>query len=902
MKFKPSLVFATSFLLGACPLVHAQTTPPGPTSYTKKVHTPAPELEVPRGSIWAYSPNEWLRNKDLPQYKEFEAWVNVGARTDGPTPGPDDPPPGTWSYYSKPFRGVYGPVWDFTMSGLDWLGATETRTGTFGIYTDGHAPGAGEAFQSFWEGNLNASVGANWKNGDPVYNPAKYTWSGIGDVKLYVPSNSTAAEREVRTFEGSTASKDFHIDFGDTSPESLQNFPQTTAVNAVISDPNHPEKPPIGPMSAVVTWHIRPVTLYRLKIKYEIYEDGVPIDISQQIYDIVNAKTQVVKTGAQLTKEAINALYIQPAEGLITGPLMAAGFHGIANVVKAGATWFSKVAEDIRIAKAAELGVDASRISVNYTVTVERVSNAGTVTRDAAAADSAATSAEATSAFAKAASARQDAANALSKLDETIVVAEQQEQALRQAGKVSEADAIHNQITSMKAARSQAASDLADGNSSFQSAQDALPTLAQISPTLAQGARKGNYYAKIGDASNLARTIGEGIDDSGGYAKLALAGALDAAASGEEASRILRAAGFNDAQIAAATNALKTLAQNKIPNADSAQTSGRTLYSRNTNQIVRVGVAGRQCFTAGTLVSTEKGLECIERLKTGDLVWSRNEATGRTELKPIVRLFQHQSPATLLLTFSNGERIETTKTHPFYVESQGFVPAGELGIGTSIVTRAGPAVQLVSSQIVSTAQTVFNFEVKDFHTYFVGKSQIWVHNQCVTFDDNFFSHVLGQGVRINGRIHVYSAKMDKHGNVNGGIKGVHNYSWLKQFYFPVVNVLSDVEFSPGFRRVIYDGTPIYSPDGKLITGYDHTLACTKTCFDPNIISANKYIDMVIESAIEANAAGRYRPNPDGTFANNVMVGYAKSPANGQMIKFEIILNPAKQIVTAYPVP
>ncbi len=43
--------------------------------------------------------------------------------------------------------------------------------------------------------------------------------------------------------------------------------------------------------------------------------------------------------------------------------------------------------------------------------------------------------------------------------------------------------------------------------------------------------------------------------------------------------------------------------------------------------------------------------------------------------------------ATLVLHFNGGQKIETTDEHPFYVESKGFVPAKELGIGTSIVTR-----------------------------------------------------------------------------------------------------------------------------------------------------------------------------------------------------------------------
>src|SRR5687767_14249939 len=80
--------------------------------------------------------------------------------------------------------------------------------------------------------------------------------------------------------------------------------------------------------------------------------------------------------------------------------------------------------------------------------------------------------------------------------------------------------------------------------------------------------------------------------------------------------------------------------------------------------------------------------------------------------------------------FEGGERIETTHEHPFYVEGKGFVPVGELGIGTSIVTRAGPAIELVKVERKDAPATVYNFEVEEFHTYFVGDLALWVHNDC----------------------------------------------------------------------------------------------------------------------------------------------------------------------------
>ena len=62
----------------------------------------------------------------------------------------------------------------------------------------------------------------------------------------------------------------------------------------------------------------------------------------------------------------------------------------------------------------------------------------------------------------------------------------------------------------------------------------------------------------------------------------------------------------------------------------------------------------------------------------------------------------------------------------------GFVPAGALAIGNSIVTRAGPALVVKAVKWNHRAQgyDVYNFVVEDDHTYFVGKAHggAWVHN------------------------------------------------------------------------------------------------------------------------------------------------------------------------------
>ena len=142
------------------------------------------------------------------------------------------------------------------------------------------------------------------------------------------------------------------------------------------------------------------------------------------------------------------------------------------------------------------------------------------------------------------------------------------------------------------------------------------------------------------------------------------------------------------------------------------------------------------CFVAGTPVQMTDGTtKPIEQIKIGDYVQSRDPNTGVTTAKQVTQTSAHTADATLTLTFSNGEAIQTTPTHPFYVLGRGFVQANQLGIGTSIVTRAGPAATLTARTNHTGSVRVYNFEVADFHTYFVGKSDggLWVHNSggCV---------------------------------------------------------------------------------------------------------------------------------------------------------------------------
>ena len=78
------------------------------------------------------------------------------------------------------------------------------------------------------------------------------------------------------------------------------------------------------------------------------------------------------------------------------------------------------------------------------------------------------------------------------------------------------------------------------------------------------------------------------------------------------------------------------------------------------------------------------------------------------------------------------ETIDSTPKHPFYVEGLGWVEASSLHAGMTIWFANGTkgTVEDISNEGLEEPVTVYNFEVADFHTYFIGECGTLVHNDC----------------------------------------------------------------------------------------------------------------------------------------------------------------------------
>ena len=136
------------------------------------------------------------------------------------------------------------------------------------------------------------------------------------------------------------------------------------------------------------------------------------------------------------------------------------------------------------------------------------------------------------------------------------------------------------------------------------------------------------------------------------------------------------------------------------------------------------------CFTGDTEVYTSDGLVYIEDVQVGDSVWAYNSETGETELKEVLNVWVKETDEILHLETSDGGTIDTTANHPFYVDGKGWVAAGDLVVGDTLVTVDGDEVEVTDLQLEKLAEPilVYNLEVEDFHTYFVSEYGVLVHN------------------------------------------------------------------------------------------------------------------------------------------------------------------------------
>ena len=92
---------------------------------------------------------------------------------------------------------------------------------------------------------------------------------------------------------------------------------------------------------------------------------------------------------------------------------------------------------------------------------------------------------------------------------------------------------------------------------------------------------------------------------------------------------------------------------------------------------------------------------------------------------------------------------------------EGFVEAEDLKISDKLLLSSGKRVIIEKLEVetVETAETTYNFEVADFHTYYISESNVLVHNDCVK-KWNGKDRVIEEDIVGSGKYGTYEITFD----------------------------------------------------------------------------------------------------------------------------------------------
>ena len=137
------------------------------------------------------------------------------------------------------------------------------------------------------------------------------------------------------------------------------------------------------------------------------------------------------------------------------------------------------------------------------------------------------------------------------------------------------------------------------------------------------------------------------------------------------------------------------------------------------------------CFVAGTAVLTTLGKKAIETIQVGDTIPCVDHITGETAVKRVVSTSVNKVDKLVELEIG-GEVIRCTDTHPVQVKDKGWVKAEKLQPGDLVYDKDWNTtpVERIGIILLPEPVEVYNFEVEDCHTYYVGNGNWLVHNVC----------------------------------------------------------------------------------------------------------------------------------------------------------------------------
>ncbi|MBL4661912.1 MAG: hypothetical protein JKY19_16250 [Alcanivoracaceae bacterium] len=215
------------------------------------------------------------------------------------------------------------------------------------------------------------------------------------------------------------------------------------------------------------------------------------------------------------------------------------------------------------------------------------------------------------------------------------------------------------------------------------------------------------------------------------------------------------------------------------------------------------------CLVADTQVLTENGLQNIQDIQIGDTVWAKDPLTGLSDWKPVTSLFTNipKPIYSIELQVEGGkvQVIESTDDHPFYVIGKGWVETDNLQNGYQIETKDDANVTVLKVELTDREDVTYNFTVDDFHTYYVTKYGVLVHNiNCdISFGNNFNKKVRKHIQQVRNRTNGVIDDIPSPGK--GGADVVKNI--IKQRVLKGVGYVS--KFAGETAQFFPDGNVVY---------------------------------------------------------------------------------------------
>jgi RHS repeat-associated protein len=161
------------------------------------------------------------------------------------------------------------------------------------------------------------------------------------------------------------------------------------------------------------------------------------------------------------------------------------------------------------------------------------------------------------------------------------------------------------------------------------------------------------------------------------------------------------------------------------------------------------------CFSGDTKVVTSDGEKAISEIKEGDLVLAENVVTKEQGYKPVNQVFTFDDRGLYELTLEDEEgkltHIEVTDDHPFWVTDFGWMNSIDLVPGLNVDTRTEQVLTVIDLKFLNRYERVYNFEVQDWHTYYVGDAGVLVHNTSSKGPCGSYTNTHASGKKYHGK-------------------------------------------------------------------------------------------------------------------------------------------------------